>query len=335
MATPEAIAARNGEVRAGSHLLSLFANPLTARIIRAHADGPLRLSALHDRISWSPHTTLRAAVGNLCSVGALEKGTDGDRRPSAATALTPAGKELIAVADAIERWLAISPTGPISPNSDEAKGAIKALAGGWNSTLMRALAKRPFTLTGLDKQIPDVSYPSLERRLARMRATGQIEAVEAEDRGTPYAVTEWARHAVAPLSVAARCERRHLPDVTAPITEVEVEASFMLTVPLARLHESASGTCLLAVQTEGDEAPGNGGNLAGVSVLVKRGEVVSCETRIHQRPTTWALGAAETWLDVVIDGCLGELRFGGARPQLAADLVNAMHFALFGEPSGG
>jgi DNA-binding HxlR family transcriptional regulator len=331
LATPDATASTNGEVRAGSHVLSLFANPLTARILRAHSGGPLRLSALHEQIGWSPHTTLRAAVGNLCKVGALEKGPDGDQRPSAATALTPTGEEMIVVADAVERWLAASPTGPISPNSDEAKGAIKALAEGWNSTLMRALANRPFTLTGLDKVIPEVSYPSLERRLARMRATGQIEAVEAQARGTPYAVTEWSRRAIAPLCVAGRCERRHLPDATSPITEVEVEASFMLTMPLAHLPESANGSCVLAVQTEGGRSQENGRSLAGVTVEIRRGEVVSCGAEIHQGPSTWALGTAETWLDVIIDGCFGELRFGGARPQLAAELVNSIHFALFGE----
>ena len=331
MATPDAIALTNGEVRAGSHVLSLFANPLTARILRAHTNGPLRLSALHEQIGWSPHTTLRAAVTNLCKVGALEKGPNGDSRPSAATALTPAGEEMIVVADTVERWLGASPAGPISPNSDEAKGAIKALAGGWNSTLMRALANQPFTLTGLDKMIPEVSYPSLERRLARMRATGQIEAVEARDRGTPYVVTEWSRRAIAPLCVAGRCERRHLPHATAPITDVEVEASFMLTLPLAHLPPSASGVCMLAVQTGGDESQEQGRNLAGVTVEVRRGEVVSCATQIHQSPPTWALGAAETWLDVVIDGRLEQLRFGGARPQLAADLVHGIHFALFSE----
>ncbi len=331
MAAPDATASTNGEVRAGSHVLSLFANPLTARILRAHSPGPLRLSALHEQIGWSPHTTLRAAVGNLCKVGALEKGANGNGRPSAITALTPTGEEMIRVAAAIERWLTASPAGPISPNSDEAKGAIKALAGGWNSTLMRALANRPFTLTGLDKLIPQVSYPSLERRLARMRATGQIEAVEAKDRGTPYMVTEWSRRAVAPLCVAGRCERRYLPHSTAPIGDVEVEAAFMLALPLARLPEMAGGTCMLAVQTGGDESQEQGQNLAGVTVQVKRGEVVACATQINQSPSTWALGTAENWLNVVIDGNLGELRYGGARPQLAADLVNGMHFALFGE----
>jgi len=331
LAAPEAIAPTNGKVRAGSHVLSLFANPLTARILRAHTDGPLRLAALHEQIGWSPHTTLRAAVNNLCEVGALQKGADGDARPSAATTLTPAGEEMIEVAEVIEDWLAAAPMGPISANSDEAKGAIKALAGGWNSTLMRALATRPFTLTGLDKLIPDVSYPSLERRLARMRATGQIEAVEAEDRGTPYVVTEWARRAVGPLCVAGRCERRHLTRETAPITDVEVEGSFMLTLPLARLPETSHGVCMLAVQTGTDESEEHGRDLAGVTVEIKRGEVVACAPQIQQSPPTWALGTAETWLDVVIDGNLAALRFGGGRPQLAADLVNSVHFALFGE----
>ncbi|HEX5927871.1 MAG TPA: hypothetical protein VFY48_00575 [Solirubrobacterales bacterium] len=331
MATPDASASTNGTVRAGSHVLSLFANPLTARILRAHTSGPLRLSALHTQIGWSPHTTLRAAVNNLCKVGALEKGGNGDTRPSAATELTPAGEEMILVADAIDRWLAAAPTGPISPNSDEAKGAIKALAGGWNSTLMRALANEPFTLTGLDRLIPQVSYPSLERRLARMRATGQIEAVEAEDRGTPYIVTEWSRRAVAPLCVAGRCERRYLSEETAPITEVEVEAAFMLTLPLAHLPPLSNGACMLAVQTAGDASQEHGRHLAGVTVEIRRGEVTSCATEIDQSPPTWALGTAEDWLDVVIEGNLNELRFGGARPQLAVDLVNGLHFALFGE----
>jgi len=320
----------DGDVRAGSRVLSLFANPLTERILQAHLDGPLRLSVLHDQLGWAPQTTLRAAVGNLCEIGALARGSNGNSGSPAATELTPAGEELIAVGEALERWLVRCPMGAIPPHSDEAKGAIKALAGGWNSTMMRALANRPFTLTGLDKIIPEMSYPSLERRLASMRATGQIEAVEDSQRGTPYVVTEWSRRAVAPLCVAGRYERRHLPQETAPITDVEVEASFMLVLPLAPLPENARGACMLAVQTTADQAQQQGHNLAGVIVEVNRGEVVSCQTEIDQSPPTWALGTAETWLDVVIDGRFEELRFGGARPQLAADLVHGLHFALFG-----
>jgi DNA-binding HxlR family transcriptional regulator len=327
MAAPDATA--TDELRAGSLVLSLFATPLDALILRAHADGPLRLSGLHNKMGWAAHTTLRAAIGTLLEVGALEKVKTGESRLAVENELTAAGREMIFVADVVEDWLAASPDGPIAPDSEAAKGAVKALAGGWSSTLMRALAGRAFTLTELDSMIPVISYPALERRLARMRTTGQIQPVQAEGRGTPYVVTDWLRQAVAPLCAAGRCERRHLPDKSAPITRVEVEAAFMLAIPLVSLPESVGGSCMLAVQTEaGGSESGNRG-VAGVSVEVKRGRVVSCAARVVDGPPTWALGTAETWLEVVIEGQLENLRLGGARPQLALDLVTGLHRALF------
>jgi DNA-binding HxlR family transcriptional regulator len=329
----DATALSDGEIRAGSRVLSLFANPLNARILRAHADGPQRLAELPEKIGSPAQTTLRAALSNLRDVGALGKRKLGGSRFAVENELTPAGREMLFVADVVERWLAHAPEGPIPPDSREAKGAVKALAGGWSSTVMRALASRPFTLTELDRLIPGVSYPSLERRLARMRATRQIEPVETEGRGRPYLVTDWLRRAIAPLCAAGRCERRHLPDDSAPITHVEVEAAFLLSVPLAHLPPSANGPCMLAVQTGAGESSGQGDNrrLAGVTVEFHRGQAVSYAAGVEERPATWALGTPETWLDVVIDGQLDALRLGGARPQLALDLANGVHFALFGE----
>jgi DNA-binding HxlR family transcriptional regulator len=328
---PDATAPSDGEVRAGSVVLALFANPLHALILRAHSDGPLRLTDLHDKIGWAAHTTLRAALNNLCEIGALDRMEVGGSRFAVENELTAAGWEMLFVADVVEAWLARCHDGPISLESEAAKGSIKALAGGWSSTLMRALANRAFTLTELDSLIPHVSYPSLERRLARMRSTGQIQPVQAGGRGTPYVVTDWLRCSIAPLCAAARCERRHLEHRSAPVTSVEVEAAFMLSMPLVSLPETANGACMLAVQTEAGQPDGNGGNIAGVTIEVERGKVVSCAARVQQGPPTWALGSVETWMNVVIDGCLESLRFGGARPQLALDLANGMHFLLFGD----
>jgi hypothetical protein len=104
----------------------------------------------------------------------------------------------------------------------------------------------------------------------------------------------------------------------------------MLVIPLVPLPSGANGTCMLAVRTEAGETDESGRSLAGVTVEVERGKVVSCAAKVDQSPPTWALGSAETWLDVVMDGGLEHLRFGGARPQLAMNLVNGLHFALFG-----
>jgi DNA-binding HxlR family transcriptional regulator len=327
MAAPDATA--TDDLRAGSLVLSLFATPLNAPILRAHAAGPLRLTGLHDKLGWAARTTLRAAVAHLLEVGALEKLKAGDSKSAVEYELTPAGQEMLFVADVVEAWLAASPDGPIAPGGEAAKGAIKALAAGWSSTLMRSLANRPFTLTELDGMIPGVSYPALERRLSSMRTTHQIEAVAVGGRGTPYVVTDWLRQAVAPLCAAGRCERRHLPDRSAPITRVEVEAAFMLALPLVSLSESANGTCMLAVQTHAGNTENPGPGVAGVTVGVERGKVVSCAARVVQGPPTWALGTAMTWLDVVIEGRLENLRLGGARPELALDLVSGLHLALF------
>jgi DNA-binding HxlR family transcriptional regulator len=246
-----------------------------------------------------------------------------------ATELTPAGRDMLFVADEVEAWLALCPDGPIAPEGEEARGAIKALAGGWSSTLMRALANRSFTLTELAELIPDISYATLERRFTWMRMSGQIEPVEKKGRGTPYVVTDWLRHAIAPLSAAGRCERRHLGDQSGPITDVEVEASFLLATPLVPLSEQAAGVCMLATQTDPTEPDDQNPGLAGVTVEVTGGEVRSCAPRISEQPRTWAVGTPETWLDVVIDGRIENLRIGGINPELALELVSGIHFALF------
>jgi DNA-binding HxlR family transcriptional regulator len=334
MATANATASSDGEIRAGSRVLSLFENPLNTRILRAHVDGPRRLGELQESVRPAAPSTVRAAVGNLRANGALFRRSVGDSA-STATVLSRAGEEMLFVAAEVEAWLARCPAGPIAADSEEAKGAVKALGGGWSSTLMHGLASRPFTLAELDGLIPAVSYPSLERRVSSMRTTGQIEPVRKEGRGTPYVVTDWLRYAIAPLCAAGRCERRHMGEKSGPITAIEVEASFLLAVSLAPLRKGARGRCMLAVQTDPEETADEEPKLAGVTVEVERGQVASCVSEIGAAPTTWAVGAPETWLDVVIDGRIEDLRIGGVNPQLALDLVTGMHFALFADRRSG
>lgn len=330
MSGSDGIAPDVREVRAGSIVLSVFENPLNARILRVHEQGPLRFSALQEQIGSAAATTLRVAVANLVEVGALTKLPASGSGYGAATALSPAGEDMLAVGDAVAAWLARCPAGPIDPSGEEAKEAVKALAGGWGSRLIRALAGRPRTLAELHRLIPEVSYPSLERRISWMRAMGQIEPVEREGRGTPYAVTDWLRQAIGPLAAAGRCERRHLAVEGGPITDVEVEASFLLVLPLVPLRESARGSCMLAVHTGPDGAAEEKAPLTGVTVTVHGGAVTSCTTAVGGEPGTWAVGSAETWLDAVIDAQIEDLRIGGADPQLALDLVVGLHFALYG-----
>lgn len=287
------------------------------------------MAQLQAGLGGTPESTLRAAVGGLCELGALERVKIGASPRSPATVATALGMELLVLADVLERWLTRAPGGPIALEDARAREAVKALEGGWSSALVRQLAARPATLTELDAAIPEVSYPTLERRVAWMREIGLIETRERESRAIPYRATDWLREAIAPLGVAGRIERRHLVAQTPAIGAVEVESAFLLTLPLVRLRSPANGTCLLAVHTGSGAELSARERLAGVTVEVEWGRVASYRPDLVESPPTWTVGSAEAWLDGVIDGDLEGLRFGGVQKRLAAALVRGIHTALF------
>jgi DNA-binding HxlR family transcriptional regulator len=106
-------AERPDKGRAGSRVLSFLGNPLYVRILRIHADGPQRLTDLHEQIGWAARTTMRVAVANLRDLGALREHQAGGPPFTLANELTSAGVEMLFVADVFERWLAGAPGGPI------------------------------------------------------------------------------------------------------------------------------------------------------------------------------------------------------------------------------
>lgn len=313
-------------VRAGGTVLSLLAGPLCAPILRAHLDGPLRLPDLRERLGGAAQTTLRGQVGNLRDLGALERHVRSGMPYTVENELTDVGHGILTVADAAEAWLARAPTGPLVFGSEAAKGAIRALVAGWDSTMLRALAARPLSLTELDNVISEISYPAIERRLSAMRAAKQVQAsLQDNNAAKPYAVTEWTRQAVRPLVAAGRCECEHLAEATDPLTRLDVEAAFLLAAPLAALPATANGACLLAVSADDGE---NGGRLVGVDVDVERGEVVSCSANIGPESRTWAKGPVESWTAAILDGLSDGLELGGSDVRLAGALVEGMHAAL-------
>lgn len=316
-------------VRAGGTVLSLIAGPLCVPILRAHLDGRLRLPDLRERIGGAAQTTLRGQVGNLRGIGALERHVLSGMPYTVENELTDVGRGILAVARVVEAWLARAPQGPIALGSEPAKGAIRALVGGWGSTMLRALAARPLSLTELSSVIPEISYPSTERRLSAMRAARQVEVLPGDGAaGRPCVVTEWTRQAVGPLVIAGRCECRHMAETTEPLTRIDIEAAFLLAIPLVTLPEAMTGSCLLAVNTgmaDGDESKRS---IAGVHVEVDSGDISSCTSGMEREPRIWALGTVDSWLDAIVDGRLDRLRFGGEDTQLSKAVIVSLHAAL-------
>ena len=308
------------QVRAGGLALSVLATPLNFQVLQALSERPMRLAELRKMTGLPAQTTLRGHLANLSELGVLSKRPTQKMPYAVENELTPMGWELLEVAGRLQAWLTQAPDGAISLESSAAKGAVKALIDGWGSRMMRALAARPLSLTELDSLISDLSYPALERRLSSMRIAGLVEAQPSKGAGTPYAVTEWARRGVDPIAVASHCELIHLGPKSAPVTQIDIEAAFLLATPLVGLPEPVAGLCQLEVEP----TPGLIPRRAGVQVVIENGKVVSCVSRLEPDPPAYAVGSAAKWFNAVKDGEVGELRFGGSR-KIAEDLVAGLH----------
>ncbi len=236
----------------------------------------------------------------------------------------PAGHELLFVAFVLERWLNNCPEGSIELGP-EAGPPLSALLSGWSSTVMHALAAKPLTVAEATEAVGTLSYDVVEERIEDMENEGQLEALDGEDGEERFAVTEWLREGIAPLAAAARMEHRFPPGDTAPISALDVEATFLLTLPLLELPEELSGSCSLAVELDESVVP----SPAGVTVQVEEGQIASYEVGLDGKADSWAAASAGDWLDTVIEPEAKLVRSGGER-RLPHRLLYELHQTLFG-----
>jgi len=162
-------------MRAGSQALTVLAAPLHVHILRALEEEPKGLVDLHRTVGSPPESTMRLYTRTLQELGVLERERLNEFPTTALYSITPAGESLLKVAGLLQEWLLAAPDGPILLGSMAAKSAVKALAGGWSSKIVRAVAARPLSLTELNMLISKVSYPTLERKLSTMRSSRLVE----------------------------------------------------------------------------------------------------------------------------------------------------------------
>lgn len=309
-------------LRAGARPLVLLATTLNYLIVKALAREPLRLAELRQATGLPAQTTLRGHLASLDALGVVAKRPANEAPYAVASELTPLGRELLIVAASLESWLELAPDGPISLESAAARGVIKAFVDGWASSILRALAERPMSLTELDGVIAGLSYPALERRLSSMRMAGLVEVAPGNGNGTPHRVTDWARQGVVPLAASGHCEQVHMRPLAAPLTGVDIEAGFMLSLPLVGLPPEAAGRCYLTV--EGD--PTNDRDRSGVEVTIAGGRVIGCASGLVAGAGQYAVGSAATWFSALRERRTELLDYAGG--QLPQQLVCGLHEAL-------
>jgi DNA-binding HxlR family transcriptional regulator len=312
------------DLRTGAYALSLLAVPINVQAVVALDEGAKTLIELRRAAGSPPPTTFRGHLKSLGDLGILRRHSPDGSGPDVYE-LRESGRELLSVVETLRVWLAEAPDGPITLGTSAARSVVKAAAEGWSTGIMRALAAKPLTLTALDRLISDMTYPSLERRLEAMRLAGQIEPTPSKGRGTPYVVTEWLRKAIAPLIAGVHWERTHLAEQTAAVTRVDVEAAFMIAIPMLDLKADVTGVSRLAVELNGSR----GKRLAGVMVQVEHGKIGTCTSRLEGNPSASGVGSATAWIRAVTDANPDRLDLEGDR-TLAKVMVEGLHSVLFG-----
>lgn len=246
--------------------------------------------------------------------------------PEAKMEIAPAGLEMLYTGTRLEGWLAGAPGGPLELGEVDSGQAIAGLVYGWSTTLTHtlALAGRPLGLAELDLALESVSYAALEEHLDLMEGAGLIESLAGEDGERRYAVTDFLRAGIAPIAAGARVECHYPTSDTSPPDRLDAEAAFQLALPLLELPEDVTGTCQLGVRIDEEGAAG----LAGATVRVERGRVVSSTPQLQRDAETWAQARAIDWLDTLVEPPLARVELGGDE-QLAASLLAGLHERLF------
>jgi DNA-binding HxlR family transcriptional regulator len=315
------------KARAGALTLLYLASPMKRDVLLSFLAEAATGAEVVERIE-TPDPDDPALLEEIVSDPYLVEAADPDREPGAPidweTALraSPAGRELNFVGDVLEDWLDSCPSGALSLGPDAAP-ALAALLNGWSSTIVHTLAAQPLTISEVTEAIGTLSYEFVEELVDDLERAGLIHVVE-EEPEERFAVTDWLRAAIAPLAAAARVEKRHPPGDTAPIAALDVEAAFLLTLPLLELPAELSGACSLAVDLD----EGVVGSPTGVTAEVADGRVVTCAVGIDADTDAWASASAAGWLDTVIDGDASLVR-SGSDQRLSDALLYGLHQALF------
>ncbi len=312
-------------MRAGSKALSLLSVPLNVQLLTALSDErPISLMTLRRMTGAPPQTTLRGRIRSFSEMNVLTKQRQSRFAGSVDLELTPSGRDLVEVAEELQAWLSAAPDLPAELGTPTAKSTVRALAEAWSTTIVRALAARPLSLTELNSLLTGITYPSLERRLASLRHSGQIEVCATSGGRTPYRVTTWLRRAVAPLLYAMRWERSGLGPSAPPVTALDIEALLLLAIPLVEFPTYVSGGCRLAVELRDGADPSS---FAGVRVVLQDGRLVSCSTRLEGPTDAWASCGVPTLLTALLDGDTAGMEMGGDT-ELARALIDGIHRAI-------
>lgn len=314
---PPILSARNG--------LKLLQQETIRAILEALATRPSTVGDLCAQMMLESDTTLREQLEQLERFGAIEKRVEG-RGTADEFHLTTAGKDLGGAVALAGSWLSVRPGRGLSPQTEVAWRAVAALGDAWELSVIQCLLLHPSTKAELTETIPGLGREKTKRMLRRLRGAGLLRI---RDGSSPprYALTIWARRAIAVLATIAAWERRHLGGTAEPVIAFDGAVALLASLPLVSAGYPATGICAFTVEA-GPDAPDP--HAAAVWARLARGRVTACRPGASPTPPdAWADGRVDAWLDAVINARPRALHLGGDR-KLAEATVRALHEVLFG-----
>jgi DNA-binding HxlR family transcriptional regulator len=320
------IAISDPPIRSARQGMRLLRPELNRALLQALGTRPMSIGDLCAHLMLESDTTLREQLDQLEATSVIERKTEAQAQ-TAELLLTRAGDDLLSVISLVGAWLGRRPARPLSPESDAAWRAFAALGDGWERSLIQHLLLRPSTRGELLEKIPSLTRGKSKRMLRRLQGAGLLRPLDSDKPVPRYALTVWAREAIAILAAIAHWERAHLPGGAEPIAASDAAIGLLGALPLIRTHPDVSGIGAFTVEAEARE-PTHGAS--AVWACFVRGGVSVCRPgSCPKPPDAWVHGRVDAWIEAVVDGRPAALHLGGDR-SLGGGAIHGLHEELFG-----
>ncbi|MGH2853059.1 MAG: winged helix-turn-helix transcriptional regulator [Solirubrobacteraceae bacterium] len=291
----------------GDATLRLLIEDWSLPILRALMVGPRRPSELEDRLPDIPHSALIRRLGELDKAHLADREHAAGLNPVSRYTLTRAGRMILAVASAAERW-----EHRWSEIPNDGIDALRLIADEHTREILLALAPAPATPSTLERSVALTRSP-LRRRLGELNGHGMLQRTGGSNRAS-YRLTDSARDLVLVSMSAARWEWEWNPPGHSP-RAVNVARALHIVGPRAEMSADVDGgVCSLHVD-DGARGP-------TVQLAVGGRRVTALEAPSTEQPMASCHGSPRAWCHGLLlrdwDGVLSD----GNRDIMAAILLS-------------
>lgn len=263
----------------GHATLDLLTEDWSVPILRVLMVGARRPSEVEQRLPGIPHSALMRRLRELEKLHLAEHAREAGLNPVARYTLTPAGRMILDVASAAERWeLRWSQT------QEDGMEALRLIADERTREILLALAPAPGRPRDLERAVALTRSP-LCRRLGELSAIGVLKRIGGPNHAS-YQMTDSARDLMLVSMAAARWEWEWQPPEHSPLA-VNVARALHIVGPRAEVPVDVKGVCSLHVD--------DGANGSTVQLVVEGRQVTALGAPSTEQPQASCHGSPRAW----------------------------------------